>query len=84
MPRQSTSLYTEVPGQFIYLQKNGRYAAYKRYPDPSALSVKKFFDKGGLFYSFEEAKEWLLTLPDKMDRPYRNAPTQCESSVYTN
>jgi len=72
MPRQSTNLFTEVPGHYIYLQKNRRYIAYKRYPDPTALSTKKkFFDKGGLFYSFEEAREWLLLLPDKMDRPTR-------------
>jgi hypothetical protein len=71
MPRQTTNLFTEVPGHYIYLQKNRRYAAYKRYPDPTALSTKKFFDKGGLFYSFEEAKEWLLLLPDKMERPTR-------------
>jgi len=72
MPRQSTNLFTEVPGHYIYLQKNRRYIAYKRYPDPTALSTKKkFFDKGGLFYSFEEAKEWLLLLPDKMERPTR-------------
>jgi hypothetical protein len=71
MPRQTTNLFTEVPGMFIYKQKNGRYAAYKRYSDPTSLSTKKFFDKGSLQYSFEEAKEWLLLLPDKMDRPCR-------------
>jgi hypothetical protein len=36
----------------------------------------KFFNKAALFYSFEDAKNWLEFLPDKMERPIRDAPAE--------
>jgi hypothetical protein len=87
MPRQSTNLYTETPGQYVYLYKNGRYGAFKRFPHDSPPKGnhidKHYWQKGALFYSFEDAKEWLKSLPDKMDRPYRydsHAPVEHSSS----
>lgn len=75
MPRQSTNLYLNRPGNYIYLLKNGRFCAYKRYPDPSygIYQPRKFFQKAALFYTYEEAVAWLESLPEKMDRPFRNA-----------
>ena len=77
-PAQRTNLYPDVPNKYIYLQANGRYSAYRRYPDPSygPYQPKKYFNKGGLFYTLEDARAWLETLPEKMERPYRNAPSE--------
>jgi hypothetical protein len=68
---------------YIYKKQNDRYAAYKRFPcQPyqGKCRVYNYFQKAGLFYSFEEAKEWLELLPEKMDRPTRDAPAECQSS----
>jgi hypothetical protein len=77
-PSQKTNLYAGVPGYYIYLQSNRRYAAYKRYADtPSADNWnRKYFNKAGLFYTLEEARVWLESLPDKMERPRRNATSE--------
>lgn len=71
-------MYPDVLNKYIYLQANGRYAAYRRYLDPSygAYQPKKYFNKGGLFYTLEDARAWLETLPEKMERPRRYAPSE--------
>ena len=78
MPQRTTNLWLDAPpGNYIYQyqQKNGRYGAWKHYEDAlygqTPLNNSKFFRKSALFYSLEEAKEWLLSLPEKMDREFR-------------
>jgi len=74
-----------MPGCYIYLKPNQRFCAYKRFFLDAPILGKegrkyKFFNKAGLFYSFEDAKNWLNSLPDKMERPIRDAPTEYQSS----
>ena len=72
-PAQKTNLYLNIPGQYIYLLKNGRYSAFKRFPDPTfgPYQPRKKFNKSALFYTLEDAITWLESLPEIMERPYR-------------
>jgi len=78
MPQKTTNLWLDAPpGNYIYQyqHKNGRYGAWKQYEDflygKTPQNNKKFFRKSALFYSIEEAKLWLLSLPEKMNREFR-------------
>ena len=80
-PSQKNNLYPNAPDNlYIYPYKGraDRFVAYRRYEDPdygkTPLNKYKRFQKGCLFYSVSEAQEWLNTLPEKMSRPFRNAP----------
>lgn len=81
MPRESTNLLKDMPRCYIYLKANQRFCAYKRFPLDTPIlrgggKTYKFFNKAALFYSFEDAKNWLESLPEKMDRPIRDAPAE--------
>jgi len=74
---QRTNLYREKEGEYIYYTAKRRYAAYKRYPEnPDKPWDKKYFNKGGLFYTYEDARLWLESLPEIMERPRRYAPSE--------
>ena len=86
MPRK-INLWPEAPEHcyiYHYKDKSDRFVAYRRYEDPdygkTPLNKYKRFNKACLFYSIEEAKEWLNILPEKMLRPFRDAPVECEST----
>ena len=87
IPRK-TNLWPEAPeNQFIYHYKgkSDRFVAYRRYEDPefgkTPLNKYKRFNKACLFYSIEEAIDWLKKLPEIMYRSFRdNASIKCEST----
>jgi len=73
-----TNLYSNAPeNQFVYYYKGrtDRFVAYRRYDDPdygkTPLNRYKRFNKACLFYSIEDAIDWLNNLPDKIPRPVR-------------
>ena len=79
MPRK-TNLWPDAPEHcYIYHYKgqSDRFVAYRRYDDlefgKTPLNKYRRFNKACLFYSIEEAKEWLNILPEKMLRPFRDA-----------
>ena len=60
--RARSNLYRDasgnlIVGRYIYLQKNGRYMAQIKYPQG--------YQKSGLFYSLEDAVEWVDSNYDK-------------------
>jgi hypothetical protein len=76
--KRKTNLWVDAPpGYYIYNYKgqSDRYGAWKQYEDAhygeTPNNSQKFFRKSALFYSIDEAKEWLLSLPEKMDREFR-------------
>ena len=86
MPRKP-NLWPNAPEHcyvYHYKGRSDRFVAYRRYEDPefgkTPLNKYRNFNKACLFYSIEEAKEWLETLPEKMSRPIRDAPVECEST----
>jgi len=79
IPR-NPNLWLDAPEDcyiYPYKGRTDRFVAYKRYEDPdygkTPLNRHKRFNKACLFYSIQEAKEWLKMLPEKMLRPFRNA-----------
>ena len=81
--KRKTNLWPHAPeNQFIYQYKNqsDRFVAYRRYEDPdygkTPLNRYKRFNKACLFYSIDEAIEWLISLPDIMYRTIRDAPVE--------
>ena len=81
--KRKTNLWPHAPhNQFIYQYKNqsDRFVAYRRYEDPdygkTHLNRYKRFNKACLFYSIDEAIEWLISLPDIMYRTIRDAPVE--------
>jgi hypothetical protein len=70
-----------MPRCYIYLKPNQRFCAYKRFFLDTPILGRggrkyNFFNKAALFYSFEDAKNWLESLPDKMERPIRDAQAE--------
>ena len=77
------NLWTHAPeNSYVYHYKGrtDRFIGYRRYEDPdygkTPLNRYKRFNKACLFYSVEDAIEWLISLPDKMYRTIRNAPVE--------
>lgn len=80
------NLWPHAPeNQFVYYYKGrtDRFVAYRRYEDPdygkTPLNKYKRFNKSCLFYSIEDAINWLNSLPQKISRPLRydrNAPVE--------
>lgn len=85
MPQKKTNLWLHAPkNQFIYNYKGraDRFIAYRRYEDPdygkTPQNRYKRFNKAALFYSIEEAIDWLNVLPEIISRPYRyDASVEC-------
>ena len=79
MPRK-INLWSDAPEHcyiYHYKRQSDRFVAYRRYDDlefgKTPLNKYRRFNKACLFYSIEEAKEWLNILPEKMLRPFRDA-----------